>query len=180
MKKVVLIAGTINHHQDTDEVRYVHLDASPRNIYDSELNMMLAPDVVADLSDELPMFGDNSFDEIRCHHVLEHMIYDKSRIAVAAMFRVLKPGGIIDVEVPDMTKIAQAWVDKKYTHAELQQWIYGEDLHGAYDGHRQALDRADLKEILVEAGFQLVDEPETGLATRFIAKKPEEEADVSP
>lgn len=179
MKRVILIAGTINHHQDTEEVRYVHLDASHRSIYDSELNLMLAPDVVADLSDELPMFDDDTFDEIRCHHVLEHMIRDKSRIAVAALFRVLKPGGLFDVEVPDMTKIAQAWVEKKYTHAELQQWIYGEDLGGDYDGHRQALDRGDLSEILVEAGFHIVEEPETGLATRFVAMKPEEGADVS-
>jgi len=177
-KRKVLIAGTINHHQDTPEERYVHLDASPRPIYDADLNMMMAPDVVADLSDELPMFADEAFDEIRCHHVLEHMIYNKSRIAVAAMFRVLKPGGILDVETPDMSRIAKAWVEGSATHAELQQWIYGEDLEGEFDGHRQALSEMGLKDILLEAGFEIVEQPETGLAVRYIARKPEEVEDV--
>lgn len=172
MKKVVLIAGTINHWQDTPETRYVHLDASARPIYDSELNMMLAPDVVADLSAELPMFEDGAFDEIRCHHVLEHMTFEQSTLAVNAMARVLKSGGILDVETPDFSRIAEAWVTGAHTHKELQQWIYGEDLHGEYDGHRQALDADALRGLVEGAGLQVIDIPETGLACRFIARKP--------
>lgn len=171
-KKIVLLAGTINHRQNTDEISYVHLDASPRSIYDAELNMMLAPDVVADLSDELPMFDDDVFDEIRCHHVLEHMTWEQATLATRAMFRVLKPGGVFDVETPDMTRIAEAWILGEIPHKELQQWIYGEDLRGEYDGHRQALSGQELRELVEEAGFVITDTPETGLAVRFIASKP--------
>jgi hypothetical protein len=172
MKRVVLIAGTINHHQDTEDTRYVHLDANPRNIYDAELNMMLAPDVVANLSDELPMFADGVFDEIRCHHVLEHMTFEQSTLAVNAMARVLKSGGTFDVETPDFDRIAAAWVNGDYKPKELQQWIYGEDLHGEYDGHRQALGSAALRRLVESAGLKIIEQPETGLACRFIARKP--------
>lgn len=171
-KRVVLLAGTINHFQDTEDTAYVHLDASPRPIYDASLNMMLAPDVVADLADELPMFADEAFDEIRCHHVLEHITPERARFAMLALARVLKSGGTLDVEVPDMTRIAKAWLEGPATHEELQQWIYGEDLHGEYDGHRQALDADSLKALLDFAGLRIIENPETGLAIRYIARKP--------
>lgn len=171
MKKKVLLAGTINHRQDTDEVAYVHLDASSRPIYDADLNMMLAPDVVANLADELPMFEDGAFDEIRCHHVLEHMTYGQATLATNAMARVLKVGGVLDVETPDMDRIAAAWISGEYAHADLQQWIYGEDLHGEFDGHRQALNETKLRGLVEDAGLTIVEQPETGLAVRFIARK---------
>jgi predicted SAM-dependent methyltransferase len=172
MKKVVLIAGTINHHQDTGDTRYVHLDANPRNIYDAELDMMLAPDVVANLSENLPMFADAAFDEIRCHHVLEHMTWEQAKNAMHSMARVLKPNGLLDVETPDFSRIADAWVKGIYSHKELQQWIYGEDLNGDYDGHRQALDATALRKLIEEAGLKVIEVPDTGLACRFIARKP--------
>lgn len=174
---MVLLAGTINHRQNTDEEIYIHLDASPRSIYDSELNMMLTPDIVADISDELPMLPDEHFDEVRLHHVLEHMTWEKANISLAALYRVLKPGGILDVECPDMTRIAKAWLDPFYSHIELQQWIYGEDLGGEYDGHRQALDEDSLRSLVEGAGFEITGQPETGLAVRYLAQKPVPEED---
>lgn len=169
--KVRLLAGTINHWQDDEEWRNVHLDITDRPIYDSELNMMLAPDVVADLADELPMFADESFDEVRCHHVLEHMNYERATLAVQSIHRVLKSDGVFDVETPDMGKIAKAWVNREHKESDLQQWIHGEDLQGAYDGHRYSFSARSLKTLIQNAGFQIVETPPTGLAVRYIAKK---------
>ena len=170
-RRMVLLAGTINHRQNTDEEVYIHLDASPRPIYDAELNMMLAPDIVANIADELPMLPDEHFDEVRLHHVLEHMTHNQTTIALAAIFRVLKYGGTLDVECPDMTRIAEAWLDPHYTHEELQQWLYGEDLGGEFDIHRQAIDAESLRTFVEGAGFKIDDQPETGLAVRYIARK---------
>lgn len=171
-RRMVLLAGTINHRQNTDEEIYIHLDASSRPIYDSELNMMLQPDIIANLADELPMIPDEHFDEVRLHHVLEHMTWEQSTISLAALFRILKPGGTLDVECPDMTRIAEAWLSSKYSHIELQQWIYGEDLGGEFDGHCQAIDADSLTRLVSAAGFKIIEQPPTGLAIRYIAQKP--------
>jgi ubiquinone/menaquinone biosynthesis C-methylase UbiE len=171
MKKVILIAGTINHHPDTEEVRYVHLDASARDIYDAELELFVQPDVVANLADELPMFRDNMFDEVICDHVFEHIPADKMPIVLLALRRVLKKkDGRLTVETPNMSKIAQAWVNREYPEAELQQWIHGEDVGGAFDGHRYSYSPESLRQELEAGNFQILEEIDKGLAIRFVAE----------
>lgn len=171
MRKFVLIAGTINHHADTEEARYVHLDGSPRDIYDAELELPVQPDVVAALHDELPMFRNDMFDEVVCDHVLEHLDGHQVVHALHAIYRVLKPGGMFVAETPNMSAIAQAWVNRDYPEAELQQWIHGENLGGEFDGHRYSYSPESLKAALHEAKFVVVEQIEKGLAVRIYAKK---------
>lgn len=171
MKRTILIAGTINHHADTEDTRYVHLDASPRAIHDADLNIFFQPDVVANLADELPMFRDAMFDEVICDHVFEHIPGEKMIFVLMAIRRVLKADGTLTLETPNMTGIAQAWVDRAYPESELQQWIYGEDIGGAYDGHRYAYSPESLRELLIRANFKVHQEIDKGLAIRFIAGK---------
>lgn len=167
--KAVLIAGTINHHPDTEECRYVHLDASPRGIYDAQLDMFFAPDVVANLTDNLPMFPDNKFDEIICDHVFEHISGQHMPIVLHALRRVLKLDGQLVVETPNMTAIAKAWVEKQYPEEELQQWIHGEDIGGDFDGHRYSYSPEALRALLEMSRFRVDQEIEKGLAIRFYA-----------
>jgi 2-polyprenyl-3-methyl-5-hydroxy-6-metoxy-1,4-benzoquinol methylase len=170
VKRFVLIAGTINHHPDTEDTRYVHLDASERLIHDAELDIFVQPDVVANLSDELPMFRDSMFDEVICDHVFEHIPGEKLPVVLLAIHRVLKPGGRLIVETPNMTGIAQAWVNGDYSEEELQQWIHGEDIGGAFDGHRHSYSPRSLKRRLVKGNFKVISETDKGLAIRFIAE----------
>lgn len=169
--KVRLLAGTINHWQDDEEWRNVHLDASDRPIYDAELDMMLAPDVVANLADELPMFADESFDEVRCHHVLEHMTYEQATLACRSIHRILKPEGLFDVETPNMEAVALAWVDKRFPETALQQWIHGEDIGGAFDGHRYSFSATSLGVLLRDENFRIIETIDAGLAIRYIATR---------
>ncbi len=46
-------------------------------------------------------FKDDSFEEVHCFHVLEHVTRDKYKPMLAEMHRVLKPGGFLYVETPD-------------------------------------------------------------------------------
>ena len=173
MTKVRLIAGTINRHPDTEEWRNVHLDIEAREIYDLGLRIPVMPDVIADIAEPLAMFEADYFDEVRCHHVLEHLSLDRAGLAFHNIFRVLKPGGVFDVETPDMGRIAHSWLYGPYGQRELQQWIHGEDLCGAHDPHRSSWNRQMLCEGLWAHGFEILDQPETGLAVRLIAVKPE-------
>lgn len=170
--RVRLIAGTINRYPDTEQWRNIHLDAADRPIYDQGTGIMVRPDVIAKLQDELPMFPDETFDEVRCWHVIEHMSLDHAGLAFAAIYRVLRPGGTFDVETPDMDRIASAWTTRAYSLEELQQWIHGEDMGGAFDGHRSSWNEGMLHTRLEAAGFRVGPREETGLAVRLIARKP--------
>lgn len=68
---------------------WVNLDLCPQG----------RPTVIASAY-EMP-FSDNTFDEIHCVHVLEHVARDKWPLMLAEMFRVLKFGAHCYVEVPD-------------------------------------------------------------------------------
>lgn len=171
MKKFVLIAGTINHHADTEETRYVHLDGAERDIYDAELELFVRPDVVADLHGNLPMFRDAMFDSVVCDHVWEHLDGQQILTAIHAIHRVLKPGGELVVETPNMSAIAKAWVEKQYPEEDLQQWIHGENLDGAYDAHRYSYSPESLRALIERGSFKIVQEIEKGLAIRFYAEK---------
>lgn len=170
MRKLVLIAGTINHHVDTDEVRYIHLDASDRMIHDAELDIFVQPDVVANLSDNLPMFRDEMFDEVVCDHVFEHIPSVDIFNVLYAIRRVLKGDGRLVVETPNMTGIAEAWLNG-HGQEDLQQWIHGEDVGGAFDGHRYSYSPETLRATLTKGNFTVVEEINKGLAIRFIATR---------
>jgi len=66
-----------------------------------DFNPDVNPDVVADVR-ELP-FPDESADEIYASHVLEHLPYGNK--ALEEWLRVLKPGGMLTVVVPDINGI---------------------------------------------------------------------------
>lgn len=64
------------------------------------------PDIVRDILRGLP-YNSNQFDEVKIYHVLEHIsgmapMYptDNFDFVMGEILRVLKPGGIVDIEVP--------------------------------------------------------------------------------
>ncbi|MBG0791133.1 MAG: methyltransferase domain-containing protein [Desulfovibrionaceae bacterium] len=71
-------------------------------------------------------FPDNSFDLIICHRVLEH-VYDDSA-ALREAFRVLSPGGLLNVSVPmafDMDHTVEWFFPDPLRHGHLR--MYGRD-----------------------------------------------------
>jgi SAM-dependent methyltransferase len=65
----------------------------------------LSPDVVASV-ESLP-FEDGSIEEIYASHVLEHVAMDSP--ALSEWYRVLQPGGLITVAVPDIVQTYFLW-----------------------------------------------------------------------
>jgi predicted SAM-dependent methyltransferase len=68
---------------------YVNIDADPS----------VNPDIVRDITRGLP-FADDSVDEVRAWHVLEHLAPDDLLFVVSESYRILKPGRMFDVQVP--------------------------------------------------------------------------------
>ena len=67
-------------------------------------------DYVLDASGELP-FAENTFDVVYASHVLEHVPWYSSGEILREWVRILKPGGRLEVWVPDGLKIAQVFID---------------------------------------------------------------------
>lgn len=55
-------------------------------------------------------FGDNSFDLVYHSHVLEHFAKDDGETLISECYRVLKPGGVLRIAVPDLEIIARNYL----------------------------------------------------------------------
>lgn len=79
------------------------------------INSDVAPfpgvDVVADIRQGLP-FRDHEFDYIVSIHALPELSYREQDPALRELFRVLKPGGVLRLCLPDMEKALAALRDK--------------------------------------------------------------------
>lgn len=70
-----------------------------------------APNVIAhNLLDGIP-FPDATFDAAYHSHVLEHLAKNDGARFVRECFRVLKPGGVLRVAVPDLEQICRIYLD---------------------------------------------------------------------
>lgn len=68
---------------------YINIDGNPK----------AKPNIVHDLAEDLP-FKDNSIDEIRARHVLEHLKAPVFFKVMKEAHRVLKEGGMFKIRVP--------------------------------------------------------------------------------
>jgi predicted SAM-dependent methyltransferase len=106
---------------------------------------------------DLSQFADGSVSEIYASHVYEHLDYTREiQRALAEAFRVLKPGGLIRIGVPDLEVLARVVLDRKLSIDErffAQRMIFGGQAD-AYDYHKVGLTFDFLKRFLDEAGFR--------------------------
>lgn len=98
-----------------------------------------AADVIADLNHPIP-FTDNSFDEVRAVHLIEH-VKDVMK-TIAEMHRVAKPGGLIYLVTPHHTDFS-SWRDPTHRwHLNTFSFQY----YGTFHGERLWYTRLELRE----------------------------------
>lgn len=96
----------------------------------------------------LPDYADNSADEIRASHLLEHFGHRETLTVLREWVRVLKPGGVLKIAVPDFDYIVQ--------HRETEIPIEGYLMGGQCDNedyHRSLWTFGKLKAQLTAAGL---------------------------
>ncbi|MEM7785583.1 MAG: methyltransferase domain-containing protein [Planctomycetota bacterium] len=95
------------------EPAYLNLGCG-RNFHSSWVNVDLGPihaDVIEhDITDGIP-FDNDSFDAVYHSHVLEHLNPDQGKTLIRECNRVLKPGGVLRVVVPDLERIAILYLE---------------------------------------------------------------------
>lgn len=66
-----------------------------------DIDPALEPDIVGSMV-AMPMIADGSFDAVLASHCLEHLYFHEAAMALHELRRVLKPGGIVRINVPDL------------------------------------------------------------------------------
>lgn len=79
-------------------------------------------DYIADISSSLP-FPDNTFDLIYASHVIEHVPWFLQKHLFFEFSRILKPGGKLEIWVPDFKKV----IDTIFTYYNTGENLTGND-----------------------------------------------------
>jgi predicted SAM-dependent methyltransferase len=123
---------------------FVHIDAIPFDHVDHVASI-----------DNLSFIPENSVETIYNCHVLEHFKRRDTARVLKEWHRVLKPGGILRVSVPDFQAIAELYCKHKDLKMVLGPLYGGQDY--LYNIHYNAFDFITLKSFLIDAGFESVE-----------------------
>ena len=117
-------------------------------------------DVKADICN-LP-FEDNQYDVILCNHVLEHIPDDTK--AMQELYRVLKPGGMAILQIPQDLSRATTFADDSITDQKERAKIFGQYDHVRIYGR-------DYFDKLRSIGFKVIEEDYTNKIAPELVEK---------
>ncbi len=100
-------------------------------------------------------YEDASASVIRASHVLEHFGLRQLKDVVTDWVRVLKPGGVLRIAVPDFTQVAVAYLEGSGVGFRADQVIMGGQ-QDENDFHKSLFDRDNLRALLAECGLVLL------------------------
>lgn len=134
-----------------------------------DCNRMVEPDIVSSIV-AMPMVDDASYDAVMACHVLEHLFAHEAAMALAEFFRVLKPGGKILIQVPDLQTIGgrlaadmpdNVIYSSPIGHITPLDMLYGHKgsvgAGNLFMGHRYGYTQGNLTTALRHAGFDGVE-----------------------
>lgn len=123
---------------------FIHLDANPYDHVDHVGGV-----------DKLDWFSDDSVDLIYACHVLEHFGRHEYLDVLVEWHRVLKPGGILRLSVPDFAKTVKVYSERKILVDGIMT-IMGSLVGGQrdlFDYHKIVFDQELLENALKKVGF---------------------------
>ena len=107
--------------------------------------------------DKLPFFADSTVELIYCSHALEYFDRDQARLVLAEWYRVLRPGGILRLAVPDFEALLKVYQKTGELSLVLGP-LYGKmtittEQAAAILYHKTTYDDKSLSVLLRECGF---------------------------
>lgn len=105
-------------------------------------------------ANNLNMFEDGTIEEIYACHILEHFPRKSITEVLKEWSRVLMPGGVMRIAVPDFEEITNEYQKSGDLNAVMGLLYGGQDYE--YNFHFQAFDFRRLKGLLEEAGMTSV------------------------
>ena len=108
-------------------------------------------------------YADNSVDEIKAFHIIEHFHFFEIKEVLNEWYRVLKPGGRLYLETPDFLETCRSFVDgNPESGYDIEQWrivLYGHFFAHAWvpgQTHKFLFTETQLRVNLGWAGFKTV------------------------
>jgi predicted SAM-dependent methyltransferase len=104
-------------------------------------------------------YSAGSIDEIRLHHVFEHFARPVTCALLSNWYMWLKPGGILDIEVPDFERTAKVALGRftkpKQRFVALRHIFGSHEAHWAvhYEGYSNKL----MTQLLSNFGFKIIE-----------------------
>lgn len=131
------------------------------------LDIMPGPGVdIVSSAHELPSIEDGVVDEILAEHLFEHFSFYEAQRALAEWYRVLRPGGILVIECPDLVALCRAFVEaNEYERFQSNKghWALIHHIYGNQRGrtqeeqlsqtHKSGYSPLRLEEMLIGVGF---------------------------
>lgn len=111
-----------------------------------------------DLTRRFP-FADSSIDAVLASHVLEHLTADEARSCMAEIHRVLRPGGIVRVAVPDLDSVVAGY-DRADPDAFLFGLLQGRERSTSRHRHWWNYNEVSMRALLEGAGLAGVERRE--------------------
>jgi SAM-dependent methyltransferase len=112
-------------------------------------------------------YADATFDRALCLDVLEHLTFDEQPVALAELYRVLRPGGLLFVSVPNLAHL------QSRAHFLLQGRLIRTAALEKHPGDRPA---SEYLAMAARTGFVLVERrgifPTVPILTRWIRRRP--------
>jgi len=119
----------------------------------SDIVKTKASDIIMDVTKKFP-YPDNSIDEIFTAHMLEHLYKSEAILFLRECQRVLKPKGLLRIDIPILDRIINNWV-KAPNDVGLVNFLYGIQ-SSPPNFHRYGYTKASFEKLLNEHGFELV------------------------
>ena len=107
---------------------------------------------------DLNMYADGTVDEIWCSHALEHIEKRKVMPTLREWFRVMRVGGRLVIEVPDLVWCCQNWLshrDDPFDAFHNDQLFGNQDPPGG-QFHQTGFSHTSLQMVVEDAGFHVL------------------------
>jgi len=122
----------------------------------------LQTDIIGQIEDIEKIFKSDTFMGIICYHVLEHFYPEDGRELLHKCYRLLKPGGVLAIECPDISKIVYLAANKLNDFKNIENTIneiYGDakriSEYGESFMHKWGWTKDTCIEYMKRAGFKI-------------------------
>jgi predicted SAM-dependent methyltransferase len=124
----------------------------PEGYQTVDIDPATQPDILADAAELTPIASD-SVEEVCASAILEHIPWPRAYQALSEFARVLQPGGVLKISVPDMRLLCSMVARGARPYYAIGMMFGGYRTQNIHEAHQYGYTREMLHEILAVLGF---------------------------